>query len=56
MIASMRDARLLVPLLLVALPLTGGSCHPGGPEWLDDPDDAFALAAETGRPLLFVFR
>jgi hypothetical protein len=51
----MRNARVLVPLLLVALPLTACSRGPGG-LWLDDPDEAFALAAETGKPLLFVFR
>ena len=30
--------------------------HSGGPEWHADLDEAFARAADTGRPLLIVFR
>jgi hypothetical protein len=51
----MQAARAFLPLL-AALLFTAGSRSPGGPDWLADPDEAFALAAETGRPLLLVFR
>lgn len=51
----MRTARVLLSLL-VPLSVAAWGQAGGGPEWLDDPDAAFARAAESGRPLLVVFR
>ena len=45
--------------LLLTLALLAGACgvpETGGTDWLDDLERGFALAAETGRPLLIVFR
>ena len=53
----MKLACLLLALATFGLSfLDGGRTAEGGPEWLDDLDAAFGLAAETGRPLLIVFR
>jgi hypothetical protein len=47
----------LPPLLSCALFLPAASCaQAASAGWFDDPDEAFALAAESGRPLLVVFR
>ena len=46
---------LAAAVALVACALV--ACAPGEEGlWLDDVDEALAVAAETGRPLLFVFR
>ena len=43
--------------LLLAAAVALVACAPGEEDlWLDDVDEALAVAAETGRPLLFVFR
>ena len=49
---------LLAALVLLALGLSLGAARPeqDGPEWHTDLDEAVALAAETERPLLIVFR
>jgi hypothetical protein len=47
----------LAPLVLAMLaPLSCPAKVPGGPEWHAKLDEAFALASETGQPLLIVFR
>lgn len=57
----MRLALLLLPLLWLArlqAPARGKADRGAadGPTWLADVGEAFALAAESGRPLLIVFR
>ncbi|HEX6884778.1 MAG TPA: hypothetical protein VF530_15490 [Planctomycetota bacterium] len=53
----MRPWHALPSLLLLAwLPTALGGQAARGPTWHDDLAQAFALASETGKPLLLVFR
>ena len=48
---------LLAALLALVFTLQEPSTTPtSGPTWLDDLTEATALASESGRPLLVVFR
>ncbi len=53
----MKSMLVLLSLLCMGFLFSGDTQRESrGPEWLDDLDAAFELAAEEDRPLLIVFR